>query len=273
VARRVDETRILSGEVMTLLKVLREIDGIVDLARGEVQLLVLLSAKDGMVRPSVLADSLGLRSKTVIDAVQKLKRKGLLKKLGRDRYKLTDKGRRLKRLIFSLPRASAMLGSQEAVYQAYMISEAVLILGTVAESWYPLSRLARHVGVSAGKLHEIVEQCDLFKVREAPHGIEVALSFDGRRLYEELLRRRGLGPTVAKVLSMLTFTPDPRKALSRFFILYLAVSALVVFEILASGLTGVGELGVLYRLLPSVMAAVTWLAVSIYLAILMLSRK
>jgi len=262
----------LDEDVKSLLEVLREIDRLVDIARGEVQLLVLLSAKGELVRPTVVAESLGLRTKTVVDAVQKLKRKGLLKKLGKDRYRLTDRGRRLRELIYNLPRATAMLGSRDAIYGAYIISEAVLILGTTGEEWYPLRRLAEHVGVSPGRLRRILGISKLFKLRSTPHGEEVALSYDGQRLYEELLRRRGLGPTVARVLSILTFTPDPRKALTRFFTAYLVISALVVFEVLAASLAGVGP-GSVYRLLPSVVAAMTWLATSVYLAILVLARR
>jgi len=57
---------------------LRLIDSVVDFARGYVQLSVILTAIDEeRIIPDYTAEKLKLSRKSVIDAIQKLKRKGL----------------------------------------------------------------------------------------------------------------------------------------------------------------------------------------------------
>lgn len=67
------------SDIFAKLEALRRVDSVIDISRGWLQLRILLSiSADECISPSTIASNLGERKKSVIDALRKLKLKGLV---------------------------------------------------------------------------------------------------------------------------------------------------------------------------------------------------
>ncbi len=251
----------LSSSIDTIEK-LRLIDSIVDFARGYVQLSVILTAIDEeRIIPDYTAEKLKLSRKSVIDAIQKLKRKGLLYKDKRNIYTLTDKGKKFFKLLNETISALSMSNPVEKIMESYRISEAVLVVGTSTKEWVDIRTVAKYLDFESEQLEKLIAKraSNLFKMRKVAGTTFLALTYEGSELYDLLLESIKLGPLTARTLALLTGTLDPRNALRRFMIVYLLVSMLVFLEMTQPP----------YGLIP----AIVWAAASSYLAFLIYSRK
>jgi len=250
------------SKLLQFISIIKEVDSVIDLSRGEVQLSIIIHADNGEIKPSEIAEKLGLKTRTVIDAVQKLKRKNVLEKIGRNRYKLTSKGIKVRKTLLGLYKIASKYWLQNNLYDMYLALEALLILGTRDIEWYPIRLLAEEMKVPYKKLLNILETFGqpLFKTRKAIYGLEVALTYEGRRFYEELLRREGLGPLITGTIARITFTFNPYIAIRRFMMAYLIISTVVIIGAFIGGPIGL-SLGI------------SWIATSLYLTLLLLFMK
>lgn len=248
-----------SKNVKELVNILKEIDSNIDLARDRFQIDILINATiDKYFSISEFSELFGVNRKSLADAVQKMKNKGLVEKLGRDKYKLTEKGVRIRKILSEL--ASSRVFSQD-IYDLFHFLQIILILGTIDREWVSISTLAKYLDIDQGVIEKIVKKYSdekIIKVREGILGIEVALTFEGRNLYAKILDDMGLGIYTARILRILTGSPLPFQALKRFVLLNLFI-----------GLT-VSIMGLFtwYVLVPLII----WAILSIYIMILMYSR-
>jgi len=248
-----------ADSVLEVVKVIRKIDEEVDVARGHVQLTILVEAgQRGEVELVDIARKHGWERKAIVDAAQKLRNKGLLISREKGRYALTDKGMRIYRLLESL----ALRVRRPTLLDSLILADAVLVVGTSIREWVPLSQVARELKVSERKLLEVITTSDtkLFKVRESSFRREVALTYHGQEAYKEILERMGLGPLAAKVFALLTATLRPQEALRRFMAVYIVITLLIA--VLAVGLHTPAR----------VILGGIWGAVSFYLAFLLYSK-
>ena len=241
-----------------VIAVLRELDSTIDIARGELQLTVLINAPlDGPFSLTKLAESRGISRKALYDAVQKMQGKGLLRRVGRDKYVLTDQGRKLRRIVEALA-GKVDIGLD--LKSSFIMWRTILILGTDDREWVPLTDLAKCLGVSLSTLKRMLSLTpgNLFKLRRGTFGEEVSLSYEGRMLYERILREIGLGTFTARVLALLAATPDPLKALAKWT---------ATFSILSIAVMLVANLKP-YGLIPVAL----WSVIALYVALLLYSK-
>jgi len=244
-----------------VLERLRELDSVVDIARGHVQLsLLLLLAKRNRLVPDTAAEILGIPRKSVVDGLQKLKRKGLVARSSGRTYVLTEEGKRVGKLLADVLLELSPPDTLEEFVEAYQIGEVVLLAGTSTKEWVDLGELAKRLGIEERRLLKLIESRgrELFKVRELGGRVQVALTYEGSQLYDLLLDSMKMGPLTARILSLLTGTLDPIDALRRFLVVYLLVSVLVFVELTSP-----------FGIIPGAI----WAAASLYIAFLLYSKK
>jgi len=252
----------MAEEWNTTLERLRLIDSIIDFARGQIQLSVILTMLDNeRIIPDYTAEKLKLSRKSVIDAIQKLKRKGLLYKSKGNVYLLTEKGKKFTRLLLETLSSLSPIDSIDKIVEAYKISETVLLAGTSTKEWVDIREIAKHLDMNPKQLEKIIESkaSKIIKTRKVSGNTYIALTYEGTELYELLLESIKLGPLTAKTLALMTGTLDPRDALRRFMIVYLLISILVFFELTQPPY--------------GIISAIVWAAASFYLAFLIYSKK
>jgi len=249
----------VSKNVKNIIRILKDIDSNIDLARDRFQFDILINVQDD--KPfslSSLSSQLNASRKSLADAIQKMKNKGIVEKLGRDRYRLSEKGLRIKKTIVDL--ASSKLLS-ENIYDMFYVARIILILGTLNREWVPVTTLASYFNTTGDKIARIIkENTDekILKTREGLTGIEVALTFEGRNLYNKLLDDISIGPYTAKVLRILTGTPNIFASLKRF----------ILFNLIAGILTVVFSFITNYVII----VAAVWVIVTLYITILIYSK-
>lgn len=244
------------------LEKLRLIDSIVDFARGHIQFSIILTTlDDGYVIPDYAAEKLKLSRKSVIDAIQKLKKKGLLYKSKSNVYTLTEKGKKFASLLMETLSSLSPVGSIDKIIEAYKISETILLVGTSTKEWVNIKEIAKYLAMKPEQLEKIIETkaSKILKTRKFSGNTYVALTYEGTELYELLLESIKLGPLTAKTLTLMTGTLDPRDALRRFMIVYLLISILVFLELTQPPY--------------GIISAIVWAAASFYLAFLIYSKK
>ena len=202
---------------------------------------------------------LEVNRKSLADALQKLKNKGIVEKLGRDRYRLSEKGLKIRKTIMDLASSSKLMS--ENIYDMFFVSRIVLILGTLGREWVSLSTLASYFNMGTERISRIIREYSnskILKTREGLTGLEVALTFEGRNLYNKLLDDIGIGPYTAKVLRILTGTPNIFSSLKRF----------ILFNLFIGLLSVVLSLTTRY----AIIIVSAWTIISLYVSILIYSR-
>ena len=244
-----------------VLERLRLVDSVIDIARGHVQLsLLMLLAERGKIVPDTASETLGISRKSVVDGLQKLKKKGLVVRGAGRTYTLTEEGKKLAELLEGVVADLSPSDTLEELVEAYQLGEAVLLAGTSTREWVDLGELARRLEVGEKRLLKLIESRgrEIFKVREMGGKIQVALTYEGSQLYDMLLNNMKMGPLTARILSLLTGTLDPRDALRRFLVVYLLISVLVFVELTSP---------------MGVIPGAIWAAASLYIAFLLYSKK
>jgi len=246
--------------VKTLIRILKEIDSNIDLARDKFQIDILISAaEDKPFSLTELAEKLGISRKSLADAVQKLKNKKIVKKLGRDKYTLSEKGLKIRRTLAEL--ATSTKTMSESIYDIFHIIMIILTLGTLEREWVPLSTLAKHLHEDKSRIEKLVKDYSnekILKVREGVTGLELALTFEGRNLYNNILDDMGVGAYSLKVLKIVTGSPSPFQALKRFLLI----------NLLFGTTTLIISLFTRYALI----AVAAWIMTSLYVMILIYSK-
>ena len=250
----------IDPKLREVIETLKKVDEEIDLARGSVQLnILILSAKAREISAYVASKELGIPIKTATDAIQKLKRKGLLKKVKHQIYTLSDRGWTLYRILETLAKSAIIVDRVRHLRYMLLLSEIILLIGTSLSEWVSVNRLARELRSDENLILRIVreEGYGIVKIRKGPVNWELALTYDGKRVYSELLDNLGLGSLAAKTFSLLTYTLHPGRALKRFMIIYLLVTILVALELTS-------PIGII--------AGSAWIVASLYLAFLLYSK-
>ncbi len=195
------------NKIMTSLKILRELDSILDFSRSSNQLLIVfyLSGIEGETSISELAVKLKLSRKSILDSIRKLERKGLVKKIYKedDIYlSLSDKGREYMRKLMTIlsTRHEAPMPSPDTALKvmtrinighelvtAYRIYRALIALGFSGKTHMSLKELSKHMGLSAERAKSYLDAFSaspsrLFRRITAPTGVYYRLDKEGKRI-------------------------------------------------------------------------------------------
>ncbi len=195
------------NKIITSLKILRELDSILDFSRSSNQLLIVfyLSSIDRETSISELAVKLKLSRKSILDSIRKLERKGLVDKIYKedDIYlSLSDKGREYMRKLMAIlsTRHDASLPSPDAALKvmtrinighelvtAYRIYRALIALGFSGKTHMSLKELSKHMGLSAERAKSYLDAFSaspsrLFRRITAPTGVYYRLDKEGKRI-------------------------------------------------------------------------------------------
>ena len=151
------------------LELLRLLDSIIDFARSTIQLEILLylGLKKEYASASEIAIDLGLRFKSVYDAIIKLTRKGLVEKKGNG-YLITEEGREFVRNLSMLFSDNTSLRGDvkglrslrvmiERIVMAKYLYDIILALGYAKNHEASLDKLSKLIGISQVRLRSYVE--------------------------------------------------------------------------------------------------------------------
>ncbi len=195
------------NKIMTSLKILRELDSILDFSRSSNQLLIVfyLSSIKGETSISELAIKLKLSRKSILDSIRKLERKGLVEKTYKkdDIYlSLSDKGREYMRKLMAIlsTRHDAPLPSPDTALKvmtrinighelvtAYRIYRALIALGFSEKTHMSLKELSKHMGLSMERAKSYLDAFSaspskLFRRITTPSGVYYRLDNEGKRI-------------------------------------------------------------------------------------------
>ncbi len=195
------------NKIMASLKILRELDSILDFSRSSNQLLIVfyLSSINGETSISELAAKLKLSRKSILDSIRKLERKGLVEKIYKedDIYlSLSDKGREYMRKLMTIlsTRHDAPMPSPDTALKvmarinighelvtAYRIYRALIALGFSGKTHMSLRELSKHMGLSMERAKSYLDAFSaspsrLFRRITAPTGVYYRLDKEGKRI-------------------------------------------------------------------------------------------
>ncbi|RLE90523.1 MAG: hypothetical protein DRN04_14875 [Thermoprotei archaeon] len=151
------------------LEILRSLDSIIDFAKSTIQLEILLylGLKKGYASASEIAIDLGLKFKSVYDALTKLARKGLIEKKGGG-YLITKDGREFVRNLCMLVSGNTSLRGNveelrnlrvmvENFVTANYLYDIILALGCAKNHEASLDKLSKLIGISKARLKSYIE--------------------------------------------------------------------------------------------------------------------
>ncbi len=195
------------NRIISSLKILRELDSILDFSRSSNQLLIVfyLSSIKEETSISELAAKLKLSRKSILDSIRKLERKGLVEKIYRedDIYlSLSEKGREYMRKLMSIlsTRHETSMPSTEVALKvmtrinighelvtAYRIYRALIALGLSGRAHMSLRELSKHMGLSMERAKSYLDAFSaspsrLFRRITAPTGVYYRLDKEGKRI-------------------------------------------------------------------------------------------
>ncbi len=245
---------------MEYINVLRKIDSVIDLARGWLQLSVLVSIGERSVRVDELVNILGQPRKAVLDVLRKMRLKGLVE-VRDGYYRLSSRGLQLYKLLYSLVGSRAFTtdssgggagGGEATVYDIISsitrflyLYEAIVALGSARGYELSLDTLASIVRVGRRQLDEYlsvyssnplriferrIKRCGLFVRRSC---IVYKLTREGLMVFHRLpeyVRARRSWAT--RLLALLTHALHPRIVLKR-LTLFLSVGSAVAMSLVA----------------------------------------
>ena len=151
------------------LELLRSLDSIIDFAKSTIQLEILLylGLKKEYASASEIAIDLGLRFKSVYDAIIKLTKKGLIEKRGNG-YLITKEGRDFIRNLCTLFSGYTSLRDDvkglrnlrvmvERIVMAKYLYDIILALGYAKNHEASLDKLSKLIGISKVRLRSYIE--------------------------------------------------------------------------------------------------------------------
>jgi len=175
----------MTSEYLTYLSkvdVLRELDSLIDFARGSLQLKIILAlarSSDGLTARDI-SDSIGLRYKAVQDSIRKLISKGLVVKESdgvTDVYKLSSEGlgyvTKLVEALNGFKNLSRDLGECRALLPDFIsnmslydyVADAVIAIATSRKGELPLTKIAEAMKLSPERAKSYL---DMFSERSSP---------------------------------------------------------------------------------------------------------
>ena len=147
------------------LKILRELDSIVDFSRSTNQLIIIfyLSTISDFVSLSTISYELGVSRKVILDSIRKLEKKNLVNRIVKKDdiyFTLSSKGRDYVSKLFTLLKGEQKIEKKEVLsvatrlnlghelITAYRIYRALVALGLSDNEYMSLYELALHMGLS-----------------------------------------------------------------------------------------------------------------------------
>ena len=183
------------------LEVLRRIDSLIDFSRATAQLRILVALNTAVLSIDEIVERTSLRRKTVLDALRKLELKGLVERVD-GRYRLSRRGRAVYDALRSIltgdvvgaphvPSVKPVLyDSYEELLSVVYMLRALKVIGRRRRP-YPLSKLARKLGVSAEALDSHLKRfttprLPILRRIAAERGVVYTATELGQRLYRML---------------------------------------------------------------------------------------
>jgi len=222
---------------------IRKIDEIIDFARSGIQLDILLLMKSNTPTGiTEISEKIDANRRTIVDAIQKLKTKGLVKILQKGEYILTDKGAELQKQIFSL--------SEPNIYRCFQAVRLLLIMVTAGTKevkvvedgkeykeyrpvWLSLKELSEMSSIPPDTIKEIMTTilipsgCVQEKILEDDL-VDYKLTPKGLLLARNILYDLGYSYFAAKALTAIVGEYDPLKALKKYFSLYAVLTFVTI---------------------------------------------
>ncbi|NPA98140.1 MAG: winged helix-turn-helix transcriptional regulator [Crenarchaeota archaeon] len=263
------------NRIMSSLKILRELDSILDFSRSSNQLLIIfyMSSVNRETSISELAARLKLSRKSVLDSIRKLERKGLVEKIYRDDdiyLTLSEKGRDYMRKLMAIlsTRHEAQLPSTDTALKvmtrinighelvtAYRIYRALIALGFSDKIHVSLRDLSRHMGLSMERAKSYLDAFSaspsrLFRRISMPSGVYYRLEKEGKRiLYYSPHYMASRKSRIYKFLSKLFKTPWLDEIIGRISLIMIPlisvtsiITGLIGEVVIASLFLGLGSL-------------------------------
>lgn len=189
----------------------------------------------------------GLKYKQALDLMGRLHRKGLVRKADTGVYVLTEKGREVCTLISSVDLPLTL-----------RTIKLLMTLGTKLSGRLTLREALKRCRCSKDEL--LRDLTGLAEVKRIDGEEVLVLNEDGEQFFRELVEAVGLGPNIARILSILTRTSNPLTALGRFMVMHLGISVLILYEVFTAPILGTG-------------AALLWMTITLIMAALLIFRK
>ncbi len=155
-----------SAKVFTSLKLLKELDSIVDFSRSTNQLIIILYlfSKNDATPLSIISRELGISRKNILDSMRKLERKNLvtrIEKEGEIHFLLSETGRKYVNKLMSLLNGNvkdseiikhlnvaARINIGHELITAYRLYRALVTLGLSEKQYLHVRELAESMGLS-----------------------------------------------------------------------------------------------------------------------------
>ena len=203
----------------------------------------------GIIYVKELSKVLGLSYKQTLDLMTRLRRRGLVVRRGIGVYGLTETGRKLCNLINVVKPYSD---------SPFKVIRLLLIVGSNPHGKLPLEKLMKLSRMRREELVKILSDWGRFYEEDGREYFE--FDAEGERRFKELVHVLGIGPLTLRVLTFLTRGRDLSSILTRFLTIYLSVSMLVIYDLIAAHVLGV-------------FVASLWIAVTVILIILLALKK
>lgn len=256
------------SELRSIIEKLKRIDGIVDFARSDVQLDILLEMSDDKPTSiSELSDKIKANRRAIVDAIQKLKAKGLVDIKRKGEYVLTSKGKALRNDLLNLKDINIYRSFQAlrvllvmaiAGTKELKIKEGKRVYKELRPVWLSLKEISILSELPIEDVKRILDtQLTEYVMKKTldEELVDYKLTEKGLDIAEKILTELGYSLFTAKVFSIITGTSDPFIATRRYFTLY---AILTLFTILTAPLYP-------WHLIPSLL----WLVITIYTAVLL----
>ncbi len=242
------------NEALQRLNTLREVDSVIDLSRGWLQLrIVVVLGYLKKLDVDGLAKLLGERKKAVLDALRKLRLKALITEVDEGMYlALSDEGRNLYSSILSIIVGTPVTSSENVstlsiaedlhryLTRSFYLYEAIIALGTSRKYELPINTLASIVKLSPEVLDDYLKpyaenRSRVFK-RLTPSrgfltrakGITYRLDDEGVKIYHRLPDYvKYKNDLKASILRTITLSGHPRIVLKRLSLMFSLGSAVI----------------------------------------------
>ncbi len=248
------------------INMLREIDSVIDLARGWLQIRLLVAIGENGVRVDELSAMLGQPRKAILDALRKMKIKGLVEE-SKGYYRLTERGLNLYRMLIGVAAQSFKTtqtnASHVSIYDVISsltrhiyLYETLVALGSSPNYEMTLEELASIVRISPRQLDEYLsvysngslkllerslKRCGVLRNRTC---VYYRIGRDGRKILYRLPEYMRVKRSWAtRILVRLTRALHPRLVLKRLTLLLSIGSAISMLLVILFPQIGVLILG------------------------------
>ncbi|MCS7098578.1 MAG: ArsR family transcriptional regulator [Candidatus Methanomethyliaceae archaeon] len=227
---------------------LRNVDKIIDLSKGTLQLDILLAiSSKGEATISDIVEITGQRRKAITDALRKLKNKNLVESSDKKRFRLTQEGERCIKMLAEFLGNSQNIGSIEhglpdIIPKSSILSQIIIALATSRNNRMTVKEIARAIGLSPQRAQSYIDlyvnrESSFFKkytdetsiskllsklgISSKKYETYYALTKEGfQQFYKMPLYLKMKQSLAYRILSKITFTKNPRLIFRRLNFLF-----------------------------------------------------